>query len=176
LPEAVNEVLRQQRELIRSREVEINVDPGMPRIEVNAPTVELCLSNYLSNAIKYSNPHADRRWVRLSAVVEAMDEREEDCALIVRVQDNGVGVPESARDRLFERFFRSDHTAAAIEGTGLGLSLVKETLEAIGGTAWAEFGDGTTTFAFSVPCRRRNEPTLSERGPGGARPQETSAH
>jgi signal transduction histidine kinase len=174
LPEAVNEVLRQQRELIRSREVEVDVDPGLPRIEVNAPTVELCLSNYLSNAVKYSNPDADRRWVRLSAVIEALDESEQ-CALIVRVQDNGVGVPEEAREKLFERFFRSDHTAAAIEGTGLGLSLVKETLEAIGGTAWAEFGDGTTTFAFSLPCRRRSEPVSAARVFGGPREQ-SSVH
>lgn len=174
LPEAVNEVLRQQRELIRSREVEINVDPGLPRIEVNAPTVELCLSNYLSNAIKYSNPEASERWVRLTAIIESMEDPEA-CALIVRVQDNGVGVPEQSREKLFQRFFRSDHTAADVEGTGLGLSLVKETLEAIGGTAWAEFEEGTTTFAFSLPCRRRNEPTSVARVFGRGTEQRSSA-
>lgn len=162
LPEAVNEVLRQQRELIRSRAVDVKIDPSIPRIEVNAPTVELCLSNYLSNAVKYSNPQAEERWVRVTGVLESMDDADA-CSLIVRVQDNGVGVPESARDQLFERFYRSEHTAAAVEGTGLGLSLVKETLEAIGGTAWAEFDEGTTTFAFSLPCRRRTEPTAAAR-------------
>ena len=168
LPEAVNEVLRQQRELIRSRSVEVTVDPGLPRIEVNAPTVELCLSNYLSNAVKYSNPKSEQRWVRVTGAIEAMEDPEQ-CALIVRVEDNGVGVPEEARDRLFDRFFRSAHTAADVEGTGLGLSLVKETLESIGGTAWAEFEEGRTMFAFSLPCRRRSEPAAAARVFGGQR-------
>jgi signal transduction histidine kinase len=166
LPEAVAEVMRAQREVIRSREVRIEVDPNLPRVEVNAPVVELCLSNYLSNAVKYSRPDAES-WVRLNAGVEELEDGES--ALVVRVQDNGMGVPEPQREKLFERFFRADSTANDIEGTGLGLSLVRETVEAIGGRAWAEFDPETTTFLFSVPCRRRSEPMSSRRIFGGSR-------
>lgn len=169
LPEAVNEVLRQQRELIRSKSVRVEVDPNMPRIEVNAPVVELCLSNYLSNAVKYARPDAPERWVRVYAGME--EGGSERCALVVRVQDNGVGVPEEKRDKLFERFFRVEETASMVEGTGLGLSLVRETVEGIGGRAWAEFDSDTTIFAFSIPCRRAGEPLAAARvfGRGGAR-------
>lgn len=161
LPEAVNEVLRQQRELIKSRAVRVEVDPDLPRIEVNAPIVELCLSNYLSNAVKYSNPEATDRWVRIYAVMDESDEADnKECVLVVRVKDNGVGVPEPQRAKLFERFFRVEETAAMVEGTGLGLSLVRETVEAIGGRAWAEFDGDTSVFAFSIPCRRQADERL----------------
>lgn len=166
LPEAVAEVLRAQRELIRSREVGVEVDPDLPRVEVNAPAVELCLSNYVSNAVKYSRPDVES-WVRISAGIEDVGDGE--CALVVRVQDNGVGVPDAQREKLFERFFRADETAAKVEGTGLGLSLVRETLDAIGGRAWAEFEGDCTTFLFSVPCRRRSEPIAARRIFGSAR-------
>jgi signal transduction histidine kinase len=157
LREAVTEVLRQQRELIRSRQVMVEIADDLPRVEVNAAAVELCLSNYLSNAVKYSNPEARTRWVQVRAAIEAAHAEQDGCYLVVRVEDNGVGVPEENRNKLFDRFFRSDETSTKVEGTGLGLSLVRETVEAIGGQAWAEFEKGTTVFAFSVPCRRRED-------------------
>jgi signal transduction histidine kinase len=160
LREAVAEVLRQQRELIRSREVTIEVADDLPRVEVNAAAIELCLSNYLSNAVKYSDPETRVRWVRVGAAIEAAPEELDGGYLVVRVEDNGVGVREEIRDKLFARYFRSEETSTTVEGTGLGLSLVRETVAALGGQAWAEFGDGTTVFAFSVPCRRREDGAL----------------
>jgi signal transduction histidine kinase len=82
---------------------------------------------------------------------------------VIRVRDNGLGVPERDRDRLFERFFRA-HTASTsgIEGTGLGLSIVRETAESLGGKAWAEFPEGESVFAFSLPCRRAEDQSVLE--------------
>jgi signal transduction histidine kinase len=154
LPEAVAEVTRQLREFARSKDVEVQVEGELPRVEVNAAAVELCLSNYVSNAIKYSNPDHSPRWARISAEVA---ETGEELCLTVRVHDNGLGVPEDSRSALFGRFYRTDSAAEHADGHGLGLSLVKETLESIGGTAWAEFGDEGSTFCFSLPCRRRSE-------------------
>jgi signal transduction histidine kinase len=154
LPEAVAEVTRQLREFARSKGVEVQIDGELPRVEVNAAAVELCLSNYVSNAIKYAHPERSSRWARISAELRTAGEK---CDLTVRVRDNGLGVPEDSRADLFERFFRTDAAAEQADGHGLGLSLVKETLESIGGSAWAEFeGDGSV-FCFSLPCRRRSE-------------------
>jgi signal transduction histidine kinase len=82
-----------------------------------------------------------------------------DGELIVRVRDNGVGVPREARPELFRRFFRAhSDTITDADGTGLGLSIVRETAESLGGTAWAEFpDDGSTVFAFSFPSRREDD-------------------
>jgi signal transduction histidine kinase len=49
-------------------------------------------------------------------------------------------------------------SATGIEGTGLGLSIVREAVEALGGRAWAEFADGRSVFAFSLPVRRATDP------------------
>lgn len=175
LPEAVAEVFRQLRALARARQVRLRRGETLPDVEVNAAAVELCLSNYVSNAIKYSDRTKRERWVEVEARIEdaahdgqrpaaheartgnghAADEPETLRELVVRVRDNGLGVPEEQRGRLFERFFRAHEGADVIEGTGLGLSLVKETAEALGGRAWAEFDDaGESVFAFALPCRR----------------------
>lgn len=161
LPEAVAEVFRQLREFARSKNVELIVEGELPRVEVNAAAVELCLSNYVSNAIKYSDPSKSERWARVTAEVRG-GPGGDDCEIAVRVRDNGLGVPEPAREKLFDRFFRSDDTATTAEGHGLGLSLVRETLETIGGTAWADFSGGDTVFCFTLPCRRRSETVTSD--------------
>jgi signal transduction histidine kinase len=155
LPQAVAEVLRQLREMTRASGVTVQVPDDLPDVEVNAAAIELCLTNYISNAIKYADPQKVNRWIEIRARVEKRgDERGE--SLVVEVRDNGLGVPVEARDKLFQRFFRAhDQTVTGVEGTGLGLSIVRETVEAIGGRAWAESGasDGST-FAFAIPCRR----------------------
>jgi signal transduction histidine kinase len=156
LPEAVAESMRQLREFARNKQVELLIEGELPRVEVNAAAVELCLSNYLSNAIKYSRPDGPERWARISAELRT-DQEKADAMLTVRVRDNGLGVPEEARPGLFERFFRTDSAAEQADGHGLGLSLVRETLESLGGSAWAEFEGEGSTFCFAVPCRRRSE-------------------
>jgi signal transduction histidine kinase len=156
LPEAVAEVFRQLRDFASGNDVTLVIDNDLPRVEVNAAAVELCLSNYISNAIKYADLDKPERWARVTAEIgETIDG--EHCELTVRVSDNGVGVPEPAREHLFQRFFRSESTAEQADGHGLGLSLVRETLETIGGRAWADFRTEGTTFCFTLPCRRRSE-------------------
>jgi signal transduction histidine kinase len=172
LPEAAGEVIRQLREMAQARGVEVSVEGELPTVEVNAAAVELCLSNYVSNAIKYSDPAKPARWVRIRSRMEGPDG--ERCGLVVEVRDNGLGVPGEARGRLFQRFFRAHgSTVTGVEGTGLGLSIVRETVESLGGRAWAEFPEEGSVFALSFPCRRLGErpaePGAAERegGEGG---------
>lgn len=156
LPAAVAESTRQLREAARKQGIEIRIG-DLPPIEVNAAAVELCLTNLLSNAIKYSDPNKVPRWVEVRARFGAVEDGPAG-AVIVEVRDNGIGVPENRRDRLFERFFRAHvETRPHIEGTGLGLSIVRETVEALGGKVWAEFLPNGSVFAFSVPCRRSDD-------------------
>jgi signal transduction histidine kinase len=171
LPEVVAEVFRQLRELARARQVDLRVTGELPDVEVNAAAFELCLSNYLSNSIKYSDPAAAERWAAVEARIEP-ESAAGEAQLVLCVRDNGLGVPAEHRDRLFERFFRGHAETTAVEGTGLGLSLVRETVEAMGGRVWAEHDatDGGTVFAFSMPCRRDAESPLSP-GPGAAAPR-----
>jgi signal transduction histidine kinase len=157
LPRAAAEVVRQLREYARSRDVLVTLDDSLPDVEVNAAAVELCLTNFLSNALKYTDPGKELRWVDIRGAIEpATDDAPPQ--VVVRVVDNGMGVPPEQRERLFERFFRATVVAATgVEGTGLGLSIVRETVESLGGKAWAEFTDTATVFAFSLPVRRASE-------------------
>jgi signal transduction histidine kinase len=157
LPRAAAEVVRQLREYARSRDVGVQLDERIPNVEVNAAAVELCLTNLLSNALKYADDRKTDRWVHIRSHV-ALPTHDTPARVVVEVADNGLGVPVDQRTRLFERFFRADvETITGVEGTGLGLSIVRETVQALGGRAWAEFPPGETVFAFSLPIRRASD-------------------
>ena len=153
LRSAVAESARQLRSFAAQNGVRVEVAEDFPAVEVAAAAVELCLTNLISNAVKYHDKSKSDRWVRVEGAIEAAEDGVPRA--VVRVADNGLGVPAEERDRLFERFFRATHVhAGEIEGTGLGLSIVRQTAKALGGSAWAEFTDDQSTFAFSIPCRR----------------------
>ena len=104
------------------------------------------LSGLVHNATKYA-PEKTRITVRL--------ERKPDRA-IVRVTDEGRGVPPQERPRMFEPYARGDHNE--IPGTGIGLFASRRVIEAQGGDIWYEEGpNGGATFAFSVPSAREGK-------------------
>lgn len=154
LPQAAAEAVRQLRDAAKLSRVEVHIDADIPAVEVDAAAVELCLANYVSNAIKYADPKQPARRVAISGeLIVPTPSREGE--LIVRVRDNGLGVPVQSREHLFEQFFRAHDQTVTAEGTGLGLSIVQETVASLGGRAWAEFPDeGGSVFVFSLPSRR----------------------
>ncbi|MBD2777425.1 hybrid sensor histidine kinase/response regulator [Iningainema tapete] len=99
------------------------------------------LSNLLSNAIKYSLPNSTVLFELIS----------QDKRVIFRIQDEGIGIPEEDRQRLFQPFHRATNVSR-IPGTGLGLAIVKKCVEAHGGeiSFHSEVGVGTT-FTVTLP-------------------------
>jgi len=153
LRKAAMEAARQIRGAADARGVAVRLANDLPDIPVNAAVVELCLSNYLSNAVKYSDPKKPDRWAEVRAQVHAPETSGGAEVLEVEVRDNGISVPADRRDALFQRFERG-HDANATNhegGLGLGLAIVRETVESLGGHAWAEFRDEGSSFFFSVP-------------------------
>ena len=163
LPQAAFEVSRSLRDSAEARGVDVRIGV-LPPVEVHAAAVELCLSNYVSNAIKYADPDKPLRWVEITGRVSRTrrDDGREEPEVVVEVSDNGLGVPTPSRARLFERFVRAHaETSGGVEGTGLGLSIVRETVQSLGGKAWAEFPPGGgSRFAFSLPIRRQRDNVL----------------
>ncbi|MGI9043826.1 MAG: ATP-binding protein [Gemmatimonadaceae bacterium] len=152
LPQAAAEAVRQLRDSAQSEGVSVRL-AELPPVEVDAAAVELCLTNFISNAIKYSDAGKSDRWVNITG--ELFYSEEGTGELIVRVTDNGIGIPVERRDRLFQQFYRAHSETVTAEGTGLGLSIARETAESLGGRAWAEFPEeGGSVFAFSFPSRR----------------------
>ena len=156
LPGAAAEVYRHLRDAAAAAGVEIRIADDLPDVEVNAAAVELCLVNLVSNAIKYADPAKTERIAEVRGYV-LMSVADRPSEVVVEVRDNGLGVPVAMRGNLFDRFVRA-HTdrAPGVEGLGLGLSIVRETVDGLGGRVWAEFpgqGDGSV-FSFAIPCRR----------------------
>jgi signal transduction histidine kinase len=169
LADTAAEVKRQLRDFAAERDVAVTVGE-MPRIEVPAALIELALSNYISNAIKYHDPDAAHRWVEVRGWVDGRE-------VIVEVSDNGVGVPEEKRASLFQRFFRASDMEHAVGGTGLGLSIVQEAIEGLGGRAWACFeDDGVTRFLLAVPSRRAADAVRDDAAGNDAAGNEGAGH
>jgi two-component system phosphate regulon sensor histidine kinase PhoR len=163
LPEVAKDAVVEYRDAAKAKNVEVRVADDLPSVEVDAATVELCLMNYVSNAIKYSDSSEQERWIEIGASVQEPD-TERDREVVIRVRDNGIGVPPEKRENLFKESFRAhDDTITGAEGSGLGLSIVRETVESIGGRAWAEFPEGKgSVFVFSLPSRRRDDIVATE--------------
>ena len=92
--------------------------------EVDEVKLTLALTNLIENAIKYNNPDG---WVHVSLNADHQN-------FFVTVEDNGIGIPKEAQNRIFERFYRVDKShSKQTGGTGLGLSIVKHVVEYYGG-------------------------------------------
>ena len=98
------------------------------------------ISNLVTNAIKYS-PEGKQ---------VVLHTRIEKDRLHISVQDQGIGIPAEDQQHLFERFFRGSN-ATTIQGTGLGLNLVKRYLELMKGTIHFASAPGRTTFTVELP-------------------------
>jgi signal transduction histidine kinase len=115
------------------------------RVRGSAEDLRTAVSNVLDNAIKYSGDHVDVR-VRL--------ETPDDKRVVLRVQDQGVGISPDDLKRIFKRFHRvGNRTMAHVKGTGLGLFIVKAIAKKHGGKAFAESqGEGQgTTVVIELP-------------------------
>ncbi|MBA2296711.1 MAG: ATP-binding protein [Actinobacteria bacterium] len=100
------------------------------------------VGNLLSNAIKYSPK---------GGVVELIGESENG-AVRVRVRDEGLGIADDQQSRIFTKFFRGEAGASGIGGTGLGLAVSREIVEAHGGRIGFESDAGTgSTFWLELP-------------------------
>lgn len=114
---------------------------GLKNIESDHRILRNILFNLVSNASKYSGP---KKPIFLNCLSQAdMIEFE--------VRDEGIGIPKDEVKHLFERFFRASN-AGNIQGTGLGLNIVRRYVELLGGTInfESEFGVGST-FRFKIP-------------------------
>ncbi len=101
--------------------------------------------NLIANALKFRSDHPVR--VRVDARRDGDD-------WVFRVQDNGIGIDDKHRERIFEMFHRL-HQRGKYEGTGIGLALVKKIVERQGGRIWVESKPGHgATFFFTVPDKQ----------------------
>jgi signal transduction histidine kinase len=146
-----HEAVRQLREMAEARGVEIHIAADLPTLTIDVGRLELIFVNLLSNAIKYSDPSKTARRVEVSGSVDA------DGWCHIEVRDNGIGIPDGALDTIFQRFTRA-HTEREdlghIDGVGLGLSIVEDSVRAVGGRIDLRSAEGVgTAFTVTLPVK-----------------------
>jgi PAS domain S-box-containing protein len=116
-------------------------------VMIDAALLAEALNNLLTNAVRYAPPKNGK-------IEISVESNGESC--IISVSDNGIGIPEEAKGRMFERFFRADNAVAVHdEGTGLGLYLVKKIVQTLRGRVWFESQENKgTTFYLSLPASK----------------------
>ncbi len=121
----------------------VALPPDLPPVEADARRIEAALRNLLENAAKYS----DEGLILLSAEVD-------DGRLIVKVEDEGPGIPVEQSERIFSSFYRGENgLTRSTPGAGLGLAISRGFVNAHGGEIWVEPREKGTCVAFSLPLR-----------------------
>jgi len=118
-----------------------DIPATLPEIDVDKERLEQVMFNLLGNAVKFSNDGSE--------VTVRAEVREHD--LLVQVTDHGIGIPKEAMPRLFQRFYRVE-ASSSVGGSGLGLYISRQIIEAHGGRIWVESEPGVgSTFSFTLP-------------------------
>jgi signal transduction histidine kinase len=126
----------------RGRELKVEMEPHLPRVEVSRPRINQVFANFMANAVKHSPSGST---ILLSA------RREGAKSVRFAVKDEGAGVPKELRRRIFDKFFRVAESGD--EGAGLGLSIAREIVLAHGGNIGVESEEGKgSEFFFILPA------------------------
>lgn len=135
----------------RDKEVDLRTEAseameGMPEVEVDPDRISQVLGNLLENALRHT-PEGGR-------VMVSLEPENGGKAVRVTVHDTGAGVPEDHLPNVFERFYRADRARPRSGGgSGIGLAVVKQLVEAHDGRVWVQSTPGQgATFGFTLPA------------------------
>ena len=140
LPTLVKEVVSRFEPMLDRHRVDLDL-PAVAIVHADPPMIEHVLENLLGNVAKHTPPGT-------SVVVSV---REAGGAVEIAVRDDGPGIAPADIPRLTQRYYRGAASDGVVEGSGVGLSLVKEILEAHGSHLDIESDASGTTFAFRLP-------------------------
>jgi PAS domain S-box-containing protein len=160
-PVDLETVLREVAALFHASEathpIALEIEPNLPYITGDRDELARALSNLIENAVKYSPGGGP---ITLVA-------RQTGDDLHLEVRDQGIGIPESDLEVIFDRYARAERASTRrIRGTGLGLSIVRQIIDAHEGRVWAESGPGAgSTFHVTLPIPDVEDPLLPDADP-----------
>ena len=145
-PCPLNDVCKEAAELCHDRiktkhgKLHLDLDPKLPKVQADPQGIHRCLLNLLTNAIDALDEEGGE--VKISTQSQGEDE------VLITVEDNGAGIPEKIRQRIFDVFFSTKGS----QGTGLGLAVTRKIIEEHGGVIEAESTpDEGSTFTITLP-------------------------
>lgn len=142
--EVIHRTVMKLRPLIEDQEIQVLVDVpvNLPKVLGDEDLIDQVIINYITNAVRFTSEGG-------RITVKAEQNKNE---VYVHVMDTGIGIPSAELTKVWGRFYKINETRQlSKEGAGLGLALVKEIMELIGGRVWveSEVGKGSV-FSFSL--------------------------
>ena len=142
--EILDNVIDELKPLIESKKIKVEkIYENIPVINADKNLTRIIFQNLISNAVKYT-PENGNVWISMKL------ERDD---VLISVRDNGFGIPKGQQSKIFEKLFRADNVQnKEVEGTGLGLYIVKAIIEQSGGKIWFDSEENKgTAFFVTVP-------------------------
>jgi two-component system sensor histidine kinase KdpD len=150
LREMAGRAVKQFSKQLEKRRLEFEIPGNFPLLNVDPVLMEQVLANVLDNAIKYTN---DGGRIALKAL-------KKNGEAVIRITDDGVGIPQEARNAVFDIFYRVRAKDAQIAGTGLGLSICRGIIEAHGGRIIAKDGAKHKGTMIEISLPLSEAPTM----------------
>lgn len=145
--QATIERAAKQANLTAGNQFQVQLESKLPTLYADPPRLESILRNLIENAVKYGGTQA--------AISVQVCKQDHD--FVFRVIDDGPGIPENQRQRIFDSFYRIDDSLARLtSGAGLGLAICEGLVRAHGGRIWVEAQKTGTCIAFTIPIRNRS--------------------
>ena len=136
--EIISNSLQRAESFTATHKIIVNEEKDLPPLSVDSKAISEVLYNLLDNAVKYSP--AD-------STIEISVSRNGD-KILFSVEDEGLGIIEENREKVFQKFYRANHNA---KGFGMGLAIVRAIIEAHNGKIWIEDGKTGSRFIFGLP-------------------------
>ncbi len=134
---------------LEGRSVQVSVPANIPSVSVDRDLVQLALKQLIDNAAKYSPPDSP---ILIRAGFSAD-------LIVIKVRNEGVGIAEEERSKIFERFYRGENARNQVSGTGMGLAIAREIIQAHGGDLRVESSPGQgAEFIVALPPISKTAP------------------
>lgn len=148
IEEVVQEVIDSYQEKIKEKKIEFKFKKPkvkIPKVKVDLEKIKLAIENLVNNSLKYTPVEG--------SVIIYLKKKEKE--IHFEIKDTGLGIPKSQQERVFSKFFRASNVKKVeTEGTGLGLFIAKNIIEAHKGRVWFESQEKKgTSFYFTLPIK-----------------------
>lgn len=142
-------LINSYKEEAKRKKIEINFHfpKELPKVIIDEEKIRLAIQNLIENAIRYT-PEGGKIDVKIEKKGKEIE---------FSIKDTGIGIPKKEQERVFTKFFRgSNAIRMETEGSGLGLFITKNIVEAHGGRIWFKSKEGKgTTFYFTLPVKEK---------------------